>query len=91
MAKMKVLLGQHRSLAADKVIATVMSHVKSKNGVQGNLAELCVGSFAILLQELEYRLERERPQHLDVVVALYVYLSVMIPADSMCIPLSIND
>jgi len=83
MANMKDLLGHHRSLVADKVIATVMSHVKLRDSVQGNLAELCVGSFAILLQELEFRLERERPQHLDVVVALYVYLSVVIPADSM--------
>lgn len=82
MANTKVLLGQHRSLVADNVISTVMSYVKLRDGVQGNLAGLCVGSFAILLEELEYRLESERPKHLDVVVALYVYLSVVIPADS---------
>lgn len=55
--------------------------------MRGNLAELCVGSFVILLQELEYRSESERLRHLEVAVAMYVHLTAVIPADSKWIQL----
>jgi hypothetical protein len=65
----------------DKLISVVIPHVRLRDALDGGLEELCIGSFAVLLGEVECRRgdknegESLRLRHLEVILAIYISLA----------------
>jgi len=70
------------TFVGDKIVSVLMPLVLCRDRLTAVLAELCTTAFAILLRELECVAD-ERSRRLEVVVAIYVSLSNIMPAAGM--------
>lgn len=69
------------TFVGDKIVSVLMPLVLCRDRLTAVLAELCTTAFAILLRELEcVPVADERSRRLEVVVAIYVSLSNIMPA-----------
>ncbi|KAF9535580.1 Urb2/Npa2 family-domain-containing protein [Crepidotus variabilis] len=71
------------NLLGEKLIAKAMQALNSHSRQDSHLFHLSISLFGVLLQELEYRVGPEDMQHLEVIVAAYIFLSEGIPSEGV--------